>query len=423
MSISTIGSKIKEEREDRKITLREFARQLGISAAYLVDIEKNRRLPSKKVLQKAADLLEIPISTFDEFSPEIPKPVKDWIQKNPLIERILRIIRKTPFPDKLIDNLERTSSLSKDYKPNRATIAIYESELQAIGLESVSWDTETGGDLFGIWGDMPVIYLATRSGSNTIRDHAHFRLDVNYLIKLSAELQNYWGLRYFGDWHSHHRLGLEKPSSGDQARIERLASKNNFRDMAELIVTFSSSYAKNGNIDIHCYAYQDLPLHNISEAIVIVLKGISPIREALIASSSLPEQQLTSFSSFLLNHIVIPNEPLARVSGSEGLPVEQISEKALDRTLSELAKISSEKMELHKTSFGRVIVIPVNKTEYVAFAIDEKWPHKLLQVDWMDRSIGTSEELCLDIGAASLLTVTELKNIFLTAKKQKQKVC
>jgi transcriptional regulator with XRE-family HTH domain len=423
MSIATIGSKIKQERENKKITLRKFASQLGISAGYLVDIEKNRRLPSKKILQKAADLLELPTSTFDEFSPEIPKPVKSWIKKHPLIERILRVVGKAPFPEKLIENLERTSGLSKDYKSTRTTIAIYESELQAVGLDSASWDTETGGDLFGIWGDIPVIYLATRSGPNSIRDHAHFRLDVDYLIKLSTELQNHWGLRYFGDWHSHHRLGLEKPSSGDQSRIERLAAKNNFRDMAELIITFSSAYAKNRNIDVHCYAYQDLPLHNISEAMLIVLKGTSPIREALIASSLLPEQQLSTFSSFSIDRIVIPNEPLGRVPGCEGSPIEQISEKILDRALLELAKVSSDKMELHKTSFGLVIVMPVNKTEHVAFAVDKKWPHKLLQVDWMDRSNGTSEEILLDIGAASLLNVQEFKNIFLTAKKQKQKVC
>lgn len=419
MNKSTLGVKIEQERKNRRISLREFARQLGISAAYLVDIEKNRRLPSGKVLQKVADLLEIPMSAFDEFSPEIPKSVMDWIRKNPLIERMLRVIKKTPFPEKALNNLERTLTLPQERK---CTIAIYESELQAIGLESSSWDTETGGDLFGIWGDIPVVYLATRSGPNTIRDHAHFRLDVNYLIKLSAELQNHWELRYFGDWHSHHRLGIERPSSRDQARIERIAFKNNFQDMAELIAMFSPSYTKNRNIHIYCYAYQDLPLDSISEATLIVLKGMSPIREALIVSSLLPEQQLTSFSSFPIGHVIVPKEPLARVSGAEGLPVEQISEKVLARALSELAKVSSEKIELHRTSFGQVIVIPVNGTENVAFAIHEKWPHKILEVDWMNRSTGTSEELSLDIGVASLLTVAELKDIFLTAKKLKQKI-
>ena len=83
MKTATIGSKIRQERESRAITLREFARRLGISAAYLVDIEKNRRLPSKKILQKVADLLELPISTFDELSPELPKPVRAWIKKHP----------------------------------------------------------------------------------------------------------------------------------------------------------------------------------------------------------------------------------------------------------------------------------------------------------------------------------------------------
>jgi len=111
MNKSTLGAKIEQERKNRRISLREFARQLGISAAYLVDIEKNRRLPSGEVLKKVADLLEIPISAFDEFSPEIPKSVMDWIRKNPLIERMLRVIKKTPFPEKALNNLERTLTL------------------------------------------------------------------------------------------------------------------------------------------------------------------------------------------------------------------------------------------------------------------------------------------------------------------------
>ena len=78
--------------------------------------------------------------------------------------------------------LERAASPDP---PHRFPMAIYESELQAIGQESASWDSETGGDLFGIWGEIPVVYLATKSGPNSVRDQAHFRLDVQYLIKLS----------------------------------------------------------------------------------------------------------------------------------------------------------------------------------------------------------------------------------------------
>jgi hypothetical protein len=45
----------------------------------------------------------------------------------------------------------------------------------------------------------------------------------DYLRTLSSALAADWNLQYFGDWHSHHRLGLCGPSSGDRRRILRLA--------------------------------------------------------------------------------------------------------------------------------------------------------------------------------------------------------
>jgi len=418
MHIQSLGEKIKQERTKRKISLRELARKLGISAAYLVDIEKNRRLPSEKILQKVADLLEVPTSVFDEFSPEVPKPVKDWIQKNPLVARVLSFLKRTPSPEKTIAGLEKSLDFPKTSK---ILVAIYESELQTIGAESCSWEVETGGDLFGIWGDIPIIYFATRSGPNAIRDQSHFRLDVNYLIKLSSELHRDWELRYFGDWHSHHRLGLEKPSKGDRERIERIAYKNNFHEMVEFIVTFSHSYSVDKKIHIHPYAYTYFPAEDNVQVSLIVLKGVSPIREILLNASLLSEQQLGSFSSFPLDRIIIPKEPLPRVPGDEGFPTEQISEKLLIRALLELKNMVSEEIELHKAQFGYIMVMPVDKQLNVALAIDQKWPHKILQADWMDRSCGKSEELPLDTSSASLANINNVRNIFLKAKELKNK--
>jgi transcriptional regulator with XRE-family HTH domain len=419
MNSRTLGQKIKLDRKAKKISLRAFARQLGISASYLVDIEKDRRLPSEEILQKVADLLGIATSSFDDFAPDIPKPVKNWFDNNLLIARVLKVFRNLPNPEKILNDLEKSLILPKTQK---FLIAIYESELQAIGLESSFWNTETGGDLFGIWGDMPVIYLATRSGPNAIRDRAHFRLDVNYLIKISAELQNDWGLRYFGDWHSHHQLGLEKPSSEDQARIKRVASKNNFHEMAEFIVNFSPSNDTDKKTNINPYIYPDIASNESFQVMLIVLKGISPVREALLAASLFPEQELGSFSLFPIDRIAIPNEPLPRVSGTEGVPMEQISKKVMARAFSELNKMSSEKIEFHTTSFGYIIVIPINKHKNVAFAVDKKWPHKILQVDWMDRSCGKTEEFDIEIEQASLIKIEEMKKILLTAKSLKKEV-
>jgi len=416
MYAKTLGKRIKQEREEKRISLRKFAEMLGISAAYLVDIEKDRRLPTKELLQKTADLLDIPVSAFDEFSPEIPKPVKDWLERNPLVSKVLSFLRKAPSPEEALARLEKTSAQLRRHK---YPIAIYESELQAIGLESASWDTETGGDLFGIWGDIPVVYLASRAGPHAKREHAHFRLDVDYLIKLSGLLEKDWGLRYFGDWHSHHRLGLQTPSAGDRRRIEGLAAKNNFDEMAEFIVTFASTYDAEKKIVINPYAYLDLPSHTLTEVVLIVLQGISPVRSALMAASSLREQQLDAFSSFPTEKISIPVDPLGRIPGTEGSSVAQISERLLSKAMSELTAISAGELELYREPFGFVIVVPVNDKQNVAFAMDKNWPHTLLQVEWIDRESGHTEEITADVADASLLTTGQLKKLYSNAKESK----
>src|SRR6266545_3151738 len=85
---------------------------------------------------------------------------------------------------------------------------MWESELRAIAVETSAWTIETGGDLFGRWQTNPEVFLATKAGPKAQRSNAHFRLDVDYLRQLSEPLAIQWSLRYFGDWHSHHRLGL-----------------------------------------------------------------------------------------------------------------------------------------------------------------------------------------------------------------------
>ena len=113
------------------------------------------------------------------------KHIRTWTEKHPLLYRLFKPILKQKVALKTIETIDAKF----DSTPSLVTFAaIYESELQAIGLDSSQWDTETGGDLFGVWNDIPIIYLATRAGQKALRNNAHFRLDVDYLIKISSEL-------------------------------------------------------------------------------------------------------------------------------------------------------------------------------------------------------------------------------------------
>ena len=416
MKIESIGSHLRELREQRGLSLRKFAKRLGISAAHLVDLEKDRRNPSPELLQKVADELDVPMAIFDQFSLALPKTVHDWVEKNPVLGRAINLFRKLDNPQEALSMLERVASSSPSH---RFPLAIYESELQAIGQDSASWDSETGGDLFGIWGDIPIVYLATKSGPNAEREQARFRLDVDYLIKLSIQLEKDWGLRYFGDWHSHHRLGLQAPSAGDKTRIQRLADKNAFHEMAEFIITFSPSYNADQGIHIHPYAYLHLPSDRITHIVPIILAGTSPVRDALMQRGLLPEQQLESHTSFPLDRIVLPREPLPRVPGLVGPVAQPITDRVIKRSVSELEAATSSPVEVHDTTFGFVLVAQVTDSHHVAIAVDGTWPHAVLQIDWMNRSTGTSEELSIDIASASILNSSHLLKLYRDAKRIK----
>lgn len=412
----TLGQRIKREREQKNISLRKFAERLKVAPAYLVDIEKDRRIPAADLLQNIADTLDLPLSEFDEFDPSIPKQVKDWIHANPLIAKIRNLLRTSPSPEKTISDFE---SYIRSPKVRESFVAVYESELQAIGQESISWNTETGGDLFGVWNEMPVIYLATRAGPAALRSHAHFRLDVDYLVKLSIDLDNDWGLRYFGDWHSHHRLGLQSPSSGDQKRIHQIAAKNHFLEMVEMIITFSPGFDSDKKVQINPYVYAEPGLSTPAEAGLIVLKGISPVRQALINSGLRSDQRFSLYTSFPVENLLIPKEPLGRLACLEGRPIDYVTDRAVRRARSELEILSRDNVEEHKTQFGYILVASIG-TQCIAFAADGKWPHQILQVNWIDRATGKTDELQMDLSDRALINLADLREIFSAAKNRRQ---
>ena len=82
------GAYLCEKREERDITLREFARQLGVSAPFLSDVEKNRSAPLiPERLEKAAEILHLSSEEKSEMydivgrqrdsvAPDLPEYIK-----------------------------------------------------------------------------------------------------------------------------------------------------------------------------------------------------------------------------------------------------------------------------------------------------------------------------------------------------------
>ena len=69
----TLGDRIRELREERDLSLREFARLLrDVSAAHLSDIELGRRYPSDALLKKIAHELRASIEELQHFDSRAP---------------------------------------------------------------------------------------------------------------------------------------------------------------------------------------------------------------------------------------------------------------------------------------------------------------------------------------------------------------
>jgi hypothetical protein len=312
-----------------------------------------------------------------------------------VIERLARFFgRRRPkdppaTPNAAPPPAPTTAAPARSPLPTKALI-IWESELRAIAVETSAWTIETGGDLFGRWQSTPIVFLATKAGPKAQRSNAHFRLDVDYLRQLSEPLANQWALRYFGDWHSHHRLGLLEPSSGDRRRIRQLGNRNQFPGMAEIIVTTEGSQQR-PIVRLHPW-YYDLSVEGEPTAMAVkVLSGCSPIRQALIARGDLPEQTLGTWESMPLERV--------RIGSDAGPPVLEKApevdattrERALAHLADALTQASGEPVEQHTTPFGHILVAKLEGHHYLAFAIEGTWPMNVLEVHRLNRDDGTTE--------------------------------
>jgi transcriptional regulator with XRE-family HTH domain len=415
--VKSLGSYIREVRTKLKLPLRRAAAALGISPAFLSDIERDRRKPGPELVAKMGEVLGIQPAELDALDPRFDPEVKKWLEERPEVAQTLRQLRNVEHPEELLRSLTRSpAAISGALTP----IVIFESELRAIAVESVAWNTETGGDLFGSWEGLPIVYLATRAGPSAVRDQAHFKLDVAYLQRLSAALDQSWGLRYFGDWHSHHRLGLREPSGGDRKRIRRVATKNGFAAMAEFIVTFHEPIGQAApDVTIDSYIYPGPSIEHPSLVSLIVVDGISPVREALIAAEELPEQQWDSWTAFPVERLVL-HEPLPRLSSRDQKLTHVASRSTLELARQALEQVSGSHVEHHPAAFGYILVVPAspNNDEFVAFAISAQWPHSILEVHWIDRRQGTTHALDMDVTGLTALAKQRLVSVF-TAVRQR----
>ena len=66
MNTTSFGAKLREEREKKNISLRELAKKIGVSGAFLSDIELGRRFPSQDKVELLAKEIGIPVEELSK---------------------------------------------------------------------------------------------------------------------------------------------------------------------------------------------------------------------------------------------------------------------------------------------------------------------------------------------------------------------
>jgi len=67
MNTTAFGAKLRELREQKSISLRELAKKIGVSGAFLSDIELGRRLPSEDKIELIAKEIQVPVEELAKY--------------------------------------------------------------------------------------------------------------------------------------------------------------------------------------------------------------------------------------------------------------------------------------------------------------------------------------------------------------------
>ena len=80
---------------------------------------------------------------------------------------------------------------------------------------------ETGGNLFGLWttSGSAVIHVVIGPGKNCRRTTTSFHQDIEYLKRVGRFVNDNYMFCHIGEWHSHHSLAVNKPTSEDEQII------------------------------------------------------------------------------------------------------------------------------------------------------------------------------------------------------------
>jgi hypothetical protein len=143
---------------------------------------------------------------------------------------------------------------------SRPKFTVYIDEGEAARIEKwveMKDNIETGGDLFGLWIDnhTAVVQFVLGPGKNCKRTSVSFFQDIEYLREAGNYLTHQHGLCNIGQWHSHHRLRLTRPSGGDENTVWGNMPNLGLNRYIVFIATING-YGKSVKVSINPYLFE-----------------------------------------------------------------------------------------------------------------------------------------------------------------------
>ena len=114
--MKTLGQRIRELREEKDLSLREFAKKLNCSAPFISDIELGRRFPSDDVLEAMAKILIVAIDELRGYDTRVPiSELKKLALSSPAYGIALRkLADKKISPEEIIRIAQQNEKDQKD---------------------------------------------------------------------------------------------------------------------------------------------------------------------------------------------------------------------------------------------------------------------------------------------------------------------
>ena len=143
--------------------------------------------------------------------------------------------------------------MSKDNDKTKFVAYVYEEDHKEIRkLVQQYPNIETGGDLFGLWKDERTVIIQQfiGPGKKCSRTTTSFHQDIEYLAKVGSLITTEEGLCNVGEWHSHHQIGMPKPSGADERTVFSNMPHLGLERFVLFIASFESPSRKKRSHDV-----------------------------------------------------------------------------------------------------------------------------------------------------------------------------